>query len=56
MPNITTSEECLKCEHCILVEESKAKVWIDCSAKEKRIFYGKIVECDNFQKKKEGTE
>lgn len=53
--NICTSD-CPKCQNCTLEEESKAKVWIICSAKDRKYFYGKIIDCDDFCKRREDNE
>lgn len=46
------STECENCVYGTVVEESKARVYITCESSGKKIIYGKIIECDNYNKEK----
>lgn len=56
MATIVTSEKCLNCRHCTILEKSKAGVYIACAFRDKEYFYGKIIECSDFEKRRESND
>ncbi len=52
---INTSE-CEECRYGTLREESKAKVKVYCSIKEKEYYYGQCIPCENKKKRVEEKE
>ena len=48
--NMITTDECEKCKYSQIEEINKGTIYVNCSLKEKRYFYGQCVPCNNFEK------
>lgn len=46
------TSECEECIHCILDESNKAKIIINCTAKNKKYIYGQRIPCSDKIKSK----
>lgn len=49
---ILTSKDCQECEYGSIEEITKAKIIINCSARNKRYYLGQYVQCDDKRKVK----
>ena len=53
MADMIITSECEKCIHSIINEESKARVKVYCSVKDKTYYYGQCIPCEYKEKRKE---
>lgn len=44
---IIVGNDCEKCKYCTIEEESKARVYVYCEAREKKYIYGQCIPCDD---------
>lgn len=49
---VCTDTECPKCQYGTLDDSNKARLKVYCANKEKEIYYGKMIDCDNYAIKK----
>ncbi len=47
-----TTDECEKCRYGAIIEESKARIKVYCSVRDKYYWYGQCIPCEQKEKKK----
>ncbi len=53
MPEVIITNKCESCIYGSIIEESKAKIKVYCSNKEKEYYYGACIQCDSYKRRKE---